>query len=558
MTRNVDPADYAVISQALLAVGREMGAKLVRSAYSTIVREARDASAALTDRHGHVVAQAELIPMQLGSIGATIQPCLALYPAETLADGDFLITNDPYNGGQHLQDVFIFTPIFVEGRVVGFSASIAHHLDLGGGNPGLNASSRDVYQEGLIIPPSKYNEARDWNGGGLERLIAANVRVPDQTIGDFYAEFAANHIGAARVQQLCRRYGTATVEATMAELQDYAERRVRQAIAALPDGVYLGEDAMDDAWGEGRSLPIRATVTIKGDTLAVDFAGTADQVGCHVNAPFASTVSATLSCIKAVLTGPDVPFNEGAKRPITVTAPFGSILNPRPPAPVRARMNSAYRAYGAVMRALGQAVPERVVAQGFDTTWAAALSYLTPGGYRVHLDVLGGGNGASAGADGCDAVDGPLSNCSNTPIEVLDMDFDAYRVIAYELVADSAGAGRRRGGVGYRRAYEIVKDGVNFAMYADRFQRAPQGLAGGAQAASGVCRIRRGGRVELASASTGTTLGAGDVVELITGGGAGFGRAGERERERIAEDIADGLVTPDAARRDYGLAEAAE
>ena len=202
MSRNLDPADYAVISQALIAIGREMGAKLVRSAYSTIVREARDASAALCDRHGNVVAQAELIPMQLGSIGATIQPCLARYPVETLEEGDFLINNDPYHGGQHLPDVFIFSPIFVEGRVVGFSASIAHHLDLGGGNPGLNASARDVYQEGVIIPPSKYSERRDWNGGAFERLLAANVRVPAQTIGDFYAQFAANHVGAARVRQL--------------------------------------------------------------------------------------------------------------------------------------------------------------------------------------------------------------------------------------------------------------------------------------------------------------------------------------------------------------------
>ncbi len=557
MPSNLDPADYAVISQALQAIGREMGAKLVRSAYSTVVREARDASAALTDRDGHVVAQAELIPMQLGSIGATIQPCLELFPADTLEPDDFLITNDPYHGGQHLQDVFIFTPIFVDARVVGFSASIAHHLDLGGGNPGLNASSRDIYQEGIIIPPSKYNERRDWNGGGLERLIAANVRVPAQTIGDFYAEFAANHIGRARVAQLCARYGVATVEATMAEVQDYAERRVRAAIAALPDGTYRGEDAMDDVWGEGRPLPVRATVTVKGDELAVDFAGTADQVGCHVNAPFASTVSATLSCLKAVLTGPDVPFNEGAKRPITVTAPLGSLLNPRHPAPVRARMNSAYRAYGAVMRALGRAAPDRVVAQGFDTTWAAALSYLSPTGYRVHLDILGGGNGAGV-ADGCDAVDGPLSNCSNTPVEVLDMDFDAYRVTAYELVPDSGGPGARRGGTGYRRAYAILADGVNFATYADRFQRAPAGLDGGRPGGIAYCRIRRRGQDIPVPPNAGMILAAGDALEFVTGGGGGCGPPAQRSRARLDADMADGLVGPEAARRDYGVGLAAE
>ncbi len=558
MPRSFDPADYAIVSQALIAIGREMGAKLVRSAYSTVVREARDASAALCDARGNVVAQAELIPMQLGSIGATIQPCLALYPAETLEEGDFLITNDPYQGGQHLQDVFIFTPIFVAAEVVGFACSIAHHLDLGGGNPGLNTSSRDIYQEGLIIPPSRYSEKRDWNGGMLERLIARNVRVPTQTIGDFYAQFAANHIGAARVQQLCARYGAATVKATMAELLDYAERRVRAAILAVPDGVYTGEDATDDVWGEGRPVVVKVRIKVKGDTLAVDFAGTSDQVGCHINAPFASTVSATLSCLKSVLTGSDVPFNEGAKRPITVTAPFGSLLNPRPPAPVRARMVSSYRAYGAVMRALGQAVPDRVVAQGFDTTWVAALSHLTPDGYRVHLDILGGGLGAGSGADGCDGVDGPLSNCSNTPVEVLDMDFDFYRTIAYELVPDSGGAGRHRGGVGFRRAFQALKDGVNFAMYADRLERAPGGLAGGAPGAKGVCLVRQGGKVVTAQASTGLTLDRGDVVELIAGGGGGFGRPEERPRDAIAADVADGLVTPAAAARTYGWPQAAE
>ncbi|MSP83272.1 MAG: hydantoinase B/oxoprolinase family protein [Alphaproteobacteria bacterium] len=555
---HLDPADYAVISQALQAIAREMGAKLVRSAYSTVVREARDASAALCDARGHTVAQAELIPMQLGSIGATIQPCLALYPAETLAEGDFLITNDPYQGGQHLQDVFIFTPIFVAGEVVAFSASIAHHLDLGGGNPGLNTSSRDVYQEGLIIPPSRYSEARDWNGGGLERLIARNVRVPAQTIGDFYAQFAANHIGAARVRQLCERYGVATVKATMAELQDYAERRVRAAIAAVPDGVYEGEDATDSEWGEGRELIVKARVTVKGDTMTVDFAGTSDQVSRHVNAPFASTVSATLSCIKAVLTGSDVPFNEGAKRPISVTAPYGSILNPRPPAPVRARMTTSYRAYGAVMRALAGAVPEKIVAQGFDTTWVAALSHLTPAGYRVHLDILGGGNGASFKADGCDGVDGPLSNCSNTPVEVLDMDFDFFRTITYELVPDGGGAGRQRGGAGFRRSFQALKDGVNFAMYADRLEKSPGGVAGGLPGARAVCVIQRGAKREGAGASTGTTLDKGDVVEMVSGGGAGFGRPKDRARAALADDLADGLVSPAAAARTYGLAEAAE
>ena len=256
------PIDYAVISQALIASAREMGVKLIRSAYSTILREARDGSAGLMDRHGNTVAQAELIPMQLGPIGETLRACLKRHPVETLKEGDFLINNDPFEGGQHIPDVFIFTPIFVAGRVVGFGASVAHHLDLGGGAPGLNIHASDVYQEGIRFPPSRYSFEHDWNGGSFERLVTANVRVPDLTIGDFNAQFAANAIGVLRVKQLCERYGADKVEAAMAEMQDYSERRVRAAIAQAPKGTFYGEDAVDDDGLTDEPLVVKAKVTI--------------------------------------------------------------------------------------------------------------------------------------------------------------------------------------------------------------------------------------------------------------------------------------------------------
>ncbi|MCG8695569.1 MAG: hydantoinase B/oxoprolinase family protein, partial [Minwuiales bacterium] len=274
----VNPVDQAVIAQGLIAAAREMGIKLIRSAYSPIVREAADCSAALLDRHGNVVAQAELIPMQLGPIGATFKPCAELFPPEDLVEGDFYINNDPFQGGQHVPDVFLFSPIFFDGELVGFSATVAHHLDLGGGAPGLNPDATDVHQEGLIFPPSKYNLNRDWNGGPFERLVRANIRVPDQTIGDFNAQFAANHIGAGRVRDLCAKFGSGTVAEAMDELLNYSERRMRAAISEAPDGVYYGEDALDDDGVGDRPLPFRAKVTIAGDQVSVDFAGTADQV----------------------------------------------------------------------------------------------------------------------------------------------------------------------------------------------------------------------------------------------------------------------------------------
>ena len=324
----LNPADYAVISQALIAATHEMGAKLVRSAYSTIVREASDASAALLDPDGQAVAQAELMIQQLGSLSATFGPCAEHHPVDTLVEGDFYINNDPYHGGQHLPDVFIFSPVFFEGELVAFGATVAHHIDIGGGAPGLNVNAREIYQEGLIIPPSRYNLDDDWNGGRLERLIATNVRVPDQTIGDMNAQFAGNAIGAARVRQLCRKYGPEAVKETMASLIDYSERRMRAALAAAPDGVYHGEDVIDNDWVGGGPVHVRVAVTIDGDEVAIDFDGTSDQVGSNMNAPFASTVAAAFGCVKAALTSADIPYNAGSTRPATVTAPYGSLLNP--------------------------------------------------------------------------------------------------------------------------------------------------------------------------------------------------------------------------------------
>lgn len=547
----LDPVDYAVISQGLIAAAREMGVKLIRSAYSTILREAQDGSAALMDRDGNVVSQAELIPMQLGPMKATFTPCAQFHPVDTLKPGDFYISNDPFNGGQHLPDVFIFSPIFYEGEVVGFGASVAHHLDLGGGAPGLNADATDVYQEGLRIPPSCYNMDEDWNGGRFERLVASNIRVPQLTIGDFNAQFAANAIGGLRVKELCAKYGVAAVKEAMAELMDYSERRVRAAILEVPDGTYEGEDAVDDDGVTDTPLVIRTQVTIAGDEVRISFDGTCDQIGRNLNSPFSSTMSAALACVKSVLTSADIPFNEGMKRPILIDAPYGSILNPRPPAPVRARMEPAYRVFNAVMKALAQVVPEKVIACGFDTTSVFALSHFSDAGYRVYVEVFGGGYGAGAQNDGCNGVDSPLSNCSNTPVEALDMEYDYFRVVDYGLIPDSAGAGRHRGGLGFTRAYEMVKDDVTFALYADRFRIAPAGLFGGKDGMMGRCELTRGGKVVRLKSKDAMTLQKGDVLAIHVGGGAGYGDPAERDRAAIEQDLADGIVSEQRSRLDY-------
>lgn len=534
--------DQAIINRSLIAATHEMGTKLIRSAHSPIVREAQDCSAAIIDREGRVVAQAELIPIQLGSITQTFAPCLELYPADTLCEGDFFINNDPYHGGQHIPDIFLFSPIFFEGALLGFSASVVHHIDLGGGAPGLNPNAGDVHQEGIIFPPSKYNLDRDWNGGPFERLIAANVRMPQATIGDINAQFAANSIGAKRLQSLASRYGRDVVTDAMDEMLNYSERRMRAAIDGLPDGTYCAEAAMDDDGIGNTPVVIRAQVTIDGNAIRIGFEGTDPQVATNLNNPFASTFAAAVACAKSVLTDPDIPFNDGVSRVISVDAPFGSVLNPKPPAPVRARLLPSYRVFNAVMKALAQVVPEKVMAEGYDTTTPVCLSHLGEAGYNIYLEILGGGYGAGLDNDGCDGVDSPLSNCANIPIESLEMDYPFMRINKYALIPGSGGDGKHRGGLGFERSYHILEDGVQFATYGDRFTSPAEGLFGGDNGAPAENFIVRDGETIALRSKTGRRLEAGDLLVVRTGGGGGYGAPEERPDELSERDRIQGLA----------------
>lgn len=519
----ISPVDYAVISQALLSAAREMGVKLCRSAYSSIVRDAKDASTGILDASGNAIAQSdELIPILVGSLSTAFRHCAAAKPVNQLVEGDFYITNHPYRGGHHLNDVFLFLPIFVDSKIVGFSAAVAHHIDVGGGT-GLTNGASDLFQEGLVLPPLCCNIGRDWSGGLLEMLIRSNVRAPEQTIGDLNSQFAACNTGAGRVRELCAKYGTDKIRAVMSEMLDYTERRVRAAISTIPDGVYTASDALDDDGITGRPLTVSVTVTVSGDTMEVDFGGTSEQAKGNLNAPLASTISSTMTAIKAVVTGGDVPYNEGAYRPITITVPPGSLLNPRYPAPVFARMEAIYRAFDSVLKALGQAIPDRVMACGYDSTYHISLSHLAEDGYRVFAEVNGGGWGASGKGDGADGIAQPLSNCANVPVELIDMGYDYFRIERYALIAGSGGKGRYRGGMGLERTYRILKDDVRFFINADRFDAPAEGLEGGAAGSRASCVVQRGDEVISFRSMGSGDLKAGDLVILKTGGGGGFG-----------------------------------
>jgi len=543
----LDPVEQAIIAQSLIAAAQEMGVKLIRSAHSPIVREAEDCSAALLTADGAIVAQAELIPMQLGSITHTFRYCAERHPPETMQDGDFYITNDAYMGGQHIQDIFLFSPIFHEGQRIGFSATVVHHIDLGGGAPGLNPDAKDIHSEGILFPAMKLNRERDWSGGPWEAFVRANVRMPDATLGDIDAQFAANAVGAERLGALADKYGREKLADAMVEMLDYSERRVRNALAAAPDGVYVGEDAIDDDGQGSGPIKVKATVAIAGDQMTIDFAGTSDQVGSNMNNPFASTVSSAVAAAKSVLTDPDIPFNDGCSRAITVTAPEGSILNPRYPAPVRARLLPSYRAFDAVMKALSQAAPDRVIATGTDTTTACCLSWLGPKGYDIYLEIFGGGYGAGPENDGADGVDSPLSNCGNIPVEATDMDHGFFRCIDYSLVPGSGGKGRMRGGLAFRKVYDILRDGVTFATYGDRFKIAADGLFGGEQGSRARNYVLRGSETIELTSKCQFQLRKGDRLVMQTAAGGGYGEAGQRPNTRAVRDLEDGLAIETAA-----------
>ncbi len=553
MSAKISQSTFNIISSSLHGIAQEMGEKLVRSAYSTIIREARDCSTSLLDRQGRIIAQAQFCPIHMNSFGKVFEAFAKRFDLSTIRPGEGLITNDPYSGAQHLNDIVLFTPIFHRGRLVAFSASLGHHIDVGGGAAGPNASASDVYSEGLRIPLLRFDTARDLGDGMLEQFIRTNVRPPDQVMGDIYAQIAANRSGEARFVEMLERFGEETVLACAAELQDYSERLAREAIRTIPDGVYEAEDFVDDNGFTDSPLRVAVKITVHGDSLDIDFAGSDPQTKGIINSPLASTISAALGAMAIVLGGGDIPVNDGLYRPVgRIDVPFGSFLNPSQPVAVRARNNPCHRVYNAIMLAMSEVVPNRVLASGHDTTNAIGLGHMSEDRFHVYMEVVGGGWGASAGADGADVVDGYVGNCSNVPVESLEADYPFLRIEEYALRRDSAGAGERRGGLGARRVYRILADDVTFNSYSDRFKVAPWGLHGGQAGRHSRFLVERDGTSIPLPSKGNTTLRKGDRLIIETAGGGGFGSPAKRDRTLVAREVAEGLISREEAARIYG------
>jgi N-methylhydantoinase B len=485
--------ELQIIGSALRAVAEEMGAVLVRSSFSANIKERRDCSAALFDERGRMVAQAEHIPVHLGAMPEAVAAVRARDPAP----GEAWIVNDPYTGGTHLPDITL-----VSRTELGFAVTRAHHADVGGSEPGsMPAGSTRLEEEGVVIPPTRLDDRT------LAELVA-RMRNPEERLGDLRAQLAAQRLAERRVAELCERRGRRRVAAAMDELFAYSERIVRAGIEALPDGRFEAEDVLEPAAGE---LTIRVAVTVAGDELELDFAGTSPQHGGNLNCPLAVTRSAAYFVVRC-LAAPDVPASGGAYAPVRVLAPEGSLVNARPPAAVAAgNVETSGRIVDVLFRALGQAVP--VPAQGQGT-----MNNVTLGNERfTYYETIAGGQGACPDADGPSAVHVTMSNTLNTPVEALELAYP-LRVERYELRTGSGGAGARRGGDGVVRELRVLEP-CRVSIISERRARGPRGEQGGGDGAPG--RNLLNGE-ELPAKAT-RELAAGDVLRIETPGGGGHG-----------------------------------
>jgi N-methylhydantoinase B len=476
----------------------------------------------LFDPHGELVAQAEHIPVHLGSMPASVRAALRTFPE--LRPGDQVLLSDPFAGGTHLPDWTLVGPIHGSGRLLGFAANRAHHADVGGSAPGsMPAGATEIFQEGIRIPPVRVirsgHEDRD-----VVALLLANSRTPDERLGDLRAQVGANHLAADRLAGLAEALGTATVLEGMAGTMDHAERSMRAAIAGIPSGVYRFEDVMDDDGAGSLDVPIRVAVTVMANRVVADFAGTASQQLGSINAPFAVTLSCCAFALRAV-TSPEIPANAGAYRPLEVLAPEGSLVNPRPPAAVAAgNVETSQRIVDVLLGALALAVPGRVPAASQGTMNNTLVGGRDRGSGRPfsYYETVAGGQGARPGRNGMSGVHTNMTNTMNTPIEALETAYP-LRVLEYRLRDGSGGAGRWRGGDGVRRAIQIMSDRATVSLLTERRRHGPWGIDGGEAGSPGRNVLTRDGVEEVLPSKVTLECRSGDVVVVETPGGGGCG-----------------------------------
>ena len=547
-----DPIAFELFKNSIFSIADEMALTICRTTYSGVLRDNMDFSTAFANKDGKLVAQGLTLPAHLGSIPTALDVVVERFGPEMQPE-DMYIMNDPFDGGMHLPDIFIFKPIFWKGERVAFAATICHHADVGGRVPGSNASdSTEIFQEGLRIPPMKLFDQGALNKT-LWMLIEKNVRIPVQVFGDLRAQLAACHIAERQFLELIKRYGVETVGTYMEEIIDYAERLTRAAISTLPDGEYAFEDWIDDD-GIDIDTPIRLHVTItkSGDKLLVDWAGSSDQVKGAINNTLSFTKAASYTGIRSVL--PDgIPNNEGVFRAIDVTAPPGSIANGVLPAACAARGLTGFRMVDCMLGALAKMLPDKVCAAS-----DGGNSGVSIGGYDknrnpyIYVDFACGTWGGRPWADGLQGNSNMFANMASQSVEVIEAE-QPIEILAYELLPDRAGAGKFRGGAPYCREYRFTESEAVLQVRTDRAKFRPYGLYGGHPGQGSANYLNPGRENRKLTSKPTMTIKMGDVFRHELAGGGGWGDPLDRDPTLVLKDVLDELVSIDAARRQYGV-----
>jgi N-methylhydantoinase B/oxoprolinase/acetone carboxylase alpha subunit len=517
----IDPIEFEILKNMFVSIAEEMGVTLCRTAFSPNIKERLDYSCAIYDAAGETIAQGDHMPVHLGAMPLSVR---AAIDHVRMDPGDIVILNDPFRGGTHLPDITLVSPVFIgKGRTPAFYvANRAHHSDVGGMSPGSMPLAREVFQEGLIIPPIKLVRGGEIDPDVLA-LITANVRTPDEREGDLTAQIAANRVGESRLREIVAKYGRRRIETYAAAAQDYTERVLRATIAAIPDGEYRFEDALDDDGFSEKPIWIRALIRISGDRAEVDFTGTDRQTSGSVNANLAITLSATLYAFRC-LVREDVLYNSGISRPLHVIAPPGSVVNAmRPAAVAGGNVETSQRITDVVLGALSRALPDVLPAASQGTMNNVTLGGTDPrtGQGFAYYETIGGGMGGRNGLPGISGVHTHMSNTRNTPVEAIEH-YLPVRVRRYGLRPHSGGAGRFPGGDGIVREYEMLCD-TEVTVLSERRKRQPYGVQGGAPGACGRNTVQHDGVERDVPAKTRLQLTAGDRLRIETPGGGGFG-----------------------------------
>ncbi len=538
------PIEVEILRNALTAAAAEMDVTVWRTSRSTIVRELLDYSTAVFDAQGYNVAQSARIPQHLNSMGAGLQTVIGDFlPIDQWEDGDVVITNDPYCGGQHIPDILAFRAVFVDGVRIAVVGTCCHHLDMGGISAGsYGATATEVFQEGLRIPPLKLFKRGVLNEEVLA-MMRQNVRRPDMLWGDLQAQIASLAVGTANLQRVAARHSPATLVAACAQILDSSERATRAMIGRMPDGTYEFEDWIDDDGLTGTPIRIHAAITIAGEAMTVDLSGCGPQALGPINATLASSGSAVAYAVMACADEP-IPANAGCLRPVQVVAPKGSIVNARHPAPVANRVVVTHRLATTLLGALHQAVPDRIPAAYYGVSYVCTFQTIAADTTRsVLVEIEVGGGGGHPEQDGPNAYSCGMHNNANIPVEMIESELP-LSIARYELLPGSGGAGCFRGGLGLVREWRIDCPDAVFTANLERFTHRPYGLAGGEPAAPGRLLLLRDGQVTALASKVGNLqLRQGDIIRLETSGGGGFGDPATRPTAARAMDARLGFVS---------------